>query len=192
VVIGYARVSTQEQNLDRQIDILSDEKCEKIFQEKVSANDKERPELENLLEFSRAGDTVIVTELTRLSRSTKSLLYLIDRFMQKGVNFKSLKESWIDTTSAHGRLVLNIFAGLVQFENDLLRERVKEGLKAAKKRGKPGGRLPKNEKAINFALKLHDSNEYSISEICKMAGLSNGTLYKYLKLRKQEQENKAS
>src|SRR4030042_6904118 len=97
--IGYARVSTENQNLDRQLDQLNDEKCERIYQEKITGNNKERPELEKLLDNLRSGDTVIITELTRLSRSTRDLFQLVDKIEKKGSNIKSLKETWVDTTT---------------------------------------------------------------------------------------------
>lgn len=106
--IGYARVSTLEQNLERQIDQLAKEGCERIYSEKVSGSKNDRPELHRMLDALRPGDTVIVSELTRLSRSQKFLIELVDRFSQTGVNIKSLKEIWLDTTTPHGRLIFSV------------------------------------------------------------------------------------
>lgn len=190
--IGYARVSTKEQNLDRQIDLLTENHCEKIFEEKVSGKDKERPELEKLLEFVRPGDTLIVTELTRLSRSQKDLTHLVDKLDKLEINLKSLKEVWVDTTTAHGKLVFTIFTGLVEFERDLMRERIIDGVKAARKRGIKGGRKPVDADAINTALKLYDSMEYTLPQIAKMTKISIPTIYRYQRVRKMKEENQAS
>ena len=133
--IGYARVSTLEQNLERQIDQLEKEGCERIYSEKISGTKNNRPELHRMLDALRPGDTVIVSELTRLSRSQKFLIELVDRFSQTGVNIKSLKEIWLDTTTPHGRLIFSVFAGLSQFERDSTQLRTLEGLAAARARG---------------------------------------------------------
>lgn len=133
MVIGYARCSTAEQNLDRQLDALNKEGCERIYQEKVSGTKKERPELGKMLDALRAGDTVVICELTRLSRSTKDLFELVERIHGSGANIKSLKEGrWLDTTTSQGRFLFTIFAGVSQFERDLIHERTLEGLAAAR------------------------------------------------------------
>ena len=142
---GYMRVSTADQNLDRQEQQLKEAGCEKIFFEKVTGTKRNRPELNKMLEFLREGDTVIVTDLTRLSRSTKDLIEIAELIGEKGANLKSLKESWLDTTTAHGKLMFTIFSGLAQFERDLISERTKEGLNVAKKRGRHPG-LPSIDK----------------------------------------------
>src|SRR5271157_2601375 len=117
---GYARVSTDQQNLHRQIDILKAEGCEKIFEEKITGTKRERPELTRLLDQLRKGDTIIFNDLTRLSRSVKDLFSLVERIENLGANIKSLKENWIDTTTPQGKLIFTIFAGLSQFERDLI------------------------------------------------------------------------
>ncbi len=184
MLLGYARVSTQEQNLDNQIEQLKKAGCEKIFCEKITGTKKDRPELQKLLEHIRAGDTVIITELTRLSRSTKDLFQLVEIFEKKGANIKSLKESWMDTTTPQGKLMFTIFAGISQFERDLISQRTKEGLSTARARGRKGGRPPKSKKQIEMALKMYDSMDYSISEITGATGISKATLYRYIKKRK--------
>ena len=110
--IGYARVSTEEQNLDRQLDSLKEAGCEKIFQEKITGTKKERPELDKLMEQLRSGDLIIISDLTRLSRSVKDLFSLVDQIEKKGANIKSLKESWMDTSTPQGKLMFTIFAGI--------------------------------------------------------------------------------
>lgn len=178
--IGYARVSTDEQNLYRQIDILKTAGCEKIFEEKVTGLNKERPELMRLLDQLRKGDTVIFNDLTRLSRSVKDLFSLVEQIENLGANIKSLKENWIDTTTPQGKLIFTIFAGLSQFERDLISQRTKEGLTAALARGRKGGRPKMEEKSIILALKMYNSKTYSISEITKATGISKSTLYRNL------------
>lgn len=181
MIIGYARVSTQDQKLDRQLDQLAGYGVEKIFKEKITGTKKERPELDRLLEHIRVGDTIIITELSRLSRSTKDLFKLVESIQSKGADIKSLKETWVDTTSPTGKLMFTIIAGLSQFERDLISQRTKEGLQAARARGRSGGRPSKNEKVIKRALKLYDGREYSIKEITEMTGVSKATLYRYKK-----------
>ena len=141
--IGYARVSTEEQSLNRQIDMLNEVGCEKIFEEKISGIKRERQELMKMLEQLRKGDLIIVADLTRLSRSVKELFQLVEQIEAKGANIKSLKESWMDTSTPQGKLMFTIFAGISQFERDLISQRTIEGLVAARARGKKGGRPPK-------------------------------------------------
>ena len=179
--IGYARVSTEEQSLNRQIDMLNEVGCEKIFEEKISGIKRERQELIKMLEQLRKGDLIIVADLTRLSRSVKELFQLVEQIEAKGANIKSLKESWMDTSTPQGKLMFTIFAGISQFERDLISQRTIEGLVAARARGKKGGRPPKDEKDIKLAKKMYEEKIYSISEITKATGLSKTVLYKYIK-----------
>lgn len=181
MILGYARVSTKDQNLDRQLDQLEAAGCEKVFTEKITGTKKERPELIRLLEQVRPGDTIIISELTRLSRSTKDLFDLVETINEKGADIKSLKETWLDTTTPQGKLMFTLIAGISQFERDLISQRTKEGLEAARARGRKGGRPKKSQKDIKKALKLYDSKEYSIKEIEDMTGISKTTLYRYLK-----------
>lgn len=126
MLIGYKRVSTQNQKLDRQTDILNQYGVERIFEEKETGTKRERPELNRMLDMLREGDVVIVAELTRLSRSTKDLFDIVEIIHSKGAEIKSLKESWLDTTTPQGKLMFTIFAGLSQFERDLIADRTKE------------------------------------------------------------------
>lgn len=178
--IGYARVSTEEQNLDRQIDILKQIDCDRIYEEKVSGIKKERPELNKMLDQIRTGDVIIISDLTRLSRSVKDLFSIVEQIEGKGANIKSIKESWVDTTTAQGKLMFTIFAGISQFERDLISQRTIEGLNAARARGKKGGRPKINYKNIKLAIKMYNSKNYSISEITKATGVSKTTLYRYI------------
>lgn len=179
--IGYARCSTADQNLDWQTDMLKTEGCERIYEEKISGAKAERPELLRMFDALREGDTVIVCELTRLSRSVKDLFSIVDRISSAGANIKSLKEPWLDTTTPHGRLLFSIFAGISQFERELTLERTKDGLAAARARGRVGGRPKKDAAAIKDALAMYDSKRYSVKEIQKRTGVGRTTLYAYLK-----------
>lgn len=174
---GYMRVSTIDQNLDRQEQQLKDAGCEKIFFEKVTGVKRDRPELNHLLEFLRQGDTVVVTDLTRLSRSTKDLIEITELISHKGANLKSLKESWLDTTTAHGKMLFTVFAGIAQFERDLTSERTKEGIIAAKKRGKYPGRPKTDEEKVNYALYLIEQG-MNRTDASEKAGISRMTLYR--------------
>lgn len=178
--IGYARVSTQDQNLNRQLDQLKAAGCERIFQEKITGTKKDRPELERMLDQIRTGDVIIICELTRLSRSTKDLFQLVEQIEKKGANIRSLKETWLDTTTPHGKLMFTIFAGISQFERDLIAQRTREGLDSARARGRKGGRPQKNQKDIDLAVKMYKSKQYSIPEIVKATSVSKTSLYRYI------------
>ena len=186
MIIGYARCSTADQNLDWQIDALKQYGCERIFEEKFTGSTKYRPELSILLRTLREGDTIIICELTRLSRSVKDLFDLVEQIDKVGANIKSLKEPWLDTTTPQGRLLFTIFSGVSQFERELVVERTRAGLEAARARGRKGGR-PKTDKAtIDYAITLYDSEKYPVSQILKTCGISRRTLYKYIALREQK------
>jgi DNA invertase Pin-like site-specific DNA recombinase len=185
VNIGYARVSTEEQNIDRQIYILKQACCDRIYEEKVSGIKKERTELNKILDQIRTGDVIIIADLTRLSRSVKDLFSIVEQIEEKGANIKSIKESWIDTTTAQGKLMFTIFAGISQFERDLISQRTIEGLNAARARGKKGGRPKTNDKNIKLAVKMYNSKNYSITEIRKATGVSKTTLYRYINNNKE-------
>ena len=184
--LGYARCSTLDQNLDWQIDALMKEGCDRIFQEKFTGTRKDRPELLRMMDMLREGDTVIICELTRLSRSVKDLFDLVEQVEKAGANIKSLKEPWLDTTTPQGRLLFTIFSGVSQFERELIRERTMEGLVSARARGRMGGRPGKDKKIVEQALTLYDSKAYSVDEISKTTGISRATLYKYVNLRKEK------
>ena len=175
--IGYARVSTQEQNLDRQIDSLKEAGCERIYSEKVSAVQKERPELSKIFDFIRKGDVIIVCELTRLGRSVKELIEIVEKIHSIGANLVSLQEPWMDTTSVQGNLIFNIFSAFAQFERDLTRQRVLDGLEAARARGRKGGRPTVPEDKAALAIRMHN-NSCPISDIIKATGISKTTIYR--------------
>lgn len=185
--IGYARVSTRDQNLELQIDALKKENCEKIFSEKQSAI-KERPELEKMIGMIRDGDVVIVWKLDRLGRSLKHLIDLVAMFREKGVEFVSLNDN-IDTTTIHGRLIFNIFASFAEFERELISERTRAGLAAAREKGRIGGRKPGLSKsAVNKAhAALHFSTrDMTVSEILEQLDISKSTYYRYLDFAKND------
>jgi len=182
MLVGYARVSGTAQSLDRQVDSLVaagvDER--NIYKEKAAGTKRERHELERMIAELKRDDVCIVAELTRLSRSTKDLFEIAEQIQSKGANLKSLKESWLDTATPQGKLMFTIFAGLSQFERDLISERTKEGLRAAKARGRSGGRPSKrNKKALT--VKLLYEKGVTIAEIVKQTELSRSTVYRILK-----------
>jgi len=180
--IGYARVSTTDQNLDRQLDSLKAAGAERILTEKVSGAKKDRPELQNLLNMAREDDTVIVTELSRLGRNTAHLLSIAEDLKQRGIQLVSLKEG-LDSGTATGQLMFTMFAALAQFERDLSRERAEEGRTAAKARGRSGGRPSILTPAKRKLLKtLSEDKNTPVQEICETLGISRATYYRELNL----------
>ena len=188
MTIGYARVSTSGQNLDGQCDSLRKAGCESIYSEKISGAKVQRPELERMLDTLREGDTVVITELTRLGRSVKELFSIIERVHEAGASIKSLRETWLDTTTPQGNLLFTIFAGLSQFERDLIRQRTKSGLEAARARGRKGGRPKAASDKIDTALKMYDSKLHTIAEITTATGISRATLYRAIDYRRTIKE----
>ena len=184
MTIGYARVSTSGQNLDGQCDCLRQAGCERIYSEKISGAKKLRPELERMLDALRERDTVVITELTRLGRSVKELFAIIERVHEAGASIKSLRETWLDTTTPQGNLLFTIFAGLSQFERDLIRQRTKSGLEAARARERKGGRPKVSSSKLETALKMYDSKLHTIEEITVATGISRSTLYRAIEERK--------
>ncbi|MCW3787657.1 recombinase family protein [Plebeiibacterium sediminum] len=188
--IGYARVSTRDQNLEMQTEALGKAGCEKIFKETKSAV-KERQELESMLAHLREGDVVVVWKLDRLGRSLKHLIDLVSGFREKGIEFISLNDS-IDTTTAQGRLTFNIFASFAEFEREIIRERTLAGLQAARERGRIGGRkkgLSPDAKKTAFACyQLWVDHSRSVSEILKIVNVSKATFYRYIDWVKKEKE----
>ncbi|MBN1181121.1 MAG: recombinase family protein [Bacteroidales bacterium] len=182
--IGYARVSTLEQSLDRQLDNLKAQGCERIYQEKITGTKTQRPELKRMIESLRAGDTLVIESFSRLSRSTKDLLEMVDRLQSMKVNLISLKEQ-LDTTTATGKLMLTMMSGISQFERDIIAERTAEGLRAARARGRLGGRPKANMKAVEQALKMYDSQKFSIREIAESTKLSMATVNRRIAERKE-------
>ncbi len=188
MLIGYARVSTTDQNVSLQIDDLKKVGCEKIFRDKVSGAKADRPGLQNALEFLREGDSLVVWRLDRLGRSLKHLLETVSLLEERGIGFRSLQES-IDTTTSGGRLIFHIFGALAEFERNLIRERTMAGLKAARARGKFGGRPRKlDKKKTELLYRLYDEKKHTIIEICQMMGISKPTLYAYLAGRQKKPE----
>ncbi|WP_039233410.1 recombinase family protein [Clostridium novyi] len=182
MIFGYARVSTEEQNLNRQLDQLKDAGAEEIVQEKITGTKADRPQLNRLLDKLRKGDIILVADLTRLSRSTKDLFRLVELIESKGANIKSLKESWLDTTTPQGKLMFTFTAGIAQFERDLISQRTKEGLAAARARGKVGGRKSKlDDTKKKTVYDLYQQKNLTIKEICEMFDITKPTLYKVVK-----------
>lgn len=181
MIIGYARVSTQDQNPELQVDALEKSGAEQIFQEKFTGTLRERPELSQCLRMLRKGDVLVVWKLDRLARSLKDLVEIVQDLQDRGVGFKSLTES-IDTTSSGGRLVFHIFGALAEFERDLIRERTVAGLQAARARGRKGGRKPamSDADAKKAAAMLLDP-KITKTEIAEHFGVARGTLNASLK-----------
>lgn len=173
--IGYARVSTLEQNLESQIDQLQEHGCEKIYQERTSGGDRERPVLNELLGYLRQGDTLVVVKLDRLSRSLKDLLELTTKIDALGAQFQSLEES-IDTASPHGKLIFHVFGVIAEFERDRIRQRTLEGLAAARVRGRAGGRpLALNKDQRKEVIRMRDEGR-SLSELSRLFAVSRSTI----------------
>ncbi|MFK0380246.1 recombinase family protein [Pandoraea sp. NPDC090278] len=180
MLIGYARISTDDQHLDLQRDALAKAGCERVFEDTASGAKAERTGLTALLATLRRGDTVVIWRLDRLGRSLKDLIYLVERLDAAGAGLRSLQES-IDTASIGGRLVFHLFGVLAEFERNLIRERTQAGLSAARARGHKGGgkkRLdPEHEK---LALQLYHERRHTVEEICRLMGIGKSTLYNYL------------
>lgn len=176
--IGYARVSTTDQNLDLQLTALKEAGCGRIFQEKISGVKKDRIELQRLLEHLRPGDIVVVWKLDRLARSTHHLLELVESIRGAEASFCSLSEPWADTTSHAGKMIMTVFAGIAEFERDLIRERTSAGRVAAKQRGIRFGRPKKmNEEQKLLAKRLLEENK-SVNEIAKTFNVHKATIYR--------------
>jgi DNA invertase Pin-like site-specific DNA recombinase len=181
MLIGYARVSTIDQNLFLQIDALQQVGCEKIFTDQVSGSVKSRPQLELAFSFLREGDTLVVWRLDRLGRSLRHLIELVTKLEEKGIHFRSLTET-MDTTNSGGKLIFHIFAALAEFERNIIIERTKAGLEAARARGRKGGRKPAlSAKQQEVAVKLYHEKDHTAEEICRIMGISKPTLYSYIK-----------
>jgi DNA invertase Pin-like site-specific DNA recombinase len=177
--IGYARVSTDDQNLSLQIDALKKAGCNLIYEEKASGKNTSRVELEHCLKALRPDDTLVVWRLDRLGRSLQDLVKIVNELKQAGIGFESITEK-IDTTSASGTLTFHVFAALSEFERNLIRERTHAGLAAARARGRSGGRKPKlDSKQIKEIKALLRDSSIPVSDIAKRYGISRTTLYKY-------------
>lgn len=183
-IFGYARVSTEQQNLDRQLDALRRYGCDVIYNEKMTGTKRGRPELSKLLDRMTKGDTVVIESLSRLGRSTKDLIELTELFQSKGVHLVSLKES-IDTSTSTGKLLFTLMSAIAQFERDVIADRTREGLRSARARGRAGGRPKANPDAVKKAVKLYNTKQYSIREIEELTGIKKTTLYRRLQEEKQ-------
>ena len=185
-IIGYARVSTTEQNLDLQVDALKKEGCadHDIYIDKDSGAKADRPGLKACLAVLEPGDVLLVWKLDRLGRSMSHLVMLIEGLLEKRVGFRSICDGAINTTTASGELVFNIFSALAQFERRLIQERTRAGLSAARARGRKGGRKalkPSNPKVVT-AQEMYQNKKISIQKICSTLGISRATLYRYVAL----------
>jgi DNA invertase Pin-like site-specific DNA recombinase len=178
--IGYARVSTLDQNLALQQDALKEAGCEKIFIEQMSGAVADRPALRDALEYARSGDTIIVWKLDRLARSMKQLIETIEGLRMRGIGFRSLTEA-LDTTTPQGVLVFHLFSALAEFERALIRERTRAGLRAAKRMGRTGGRPAKLlDDDLDVARTLLANPDITVAEVAERLGVSPATLYRYL------------
>ncbi len=188
MLIGYARVSTQDQTLNLQNDALEKAGCSKIFTDTISGAKTDRVGLEQALGYVRPGDTLVVWRLDRLGRSLKHLIETITALHERGIGFKSITEN-IDTTTSGGKLVFHIFGALAEFERDIIRERTQAGLQAARARGKKGGR-PKalKDKKIAMAQALYNNKTNAIAEICKTLNISRSTLYRYIEIGERQKD----
>lgn len=184
---GYARVSTDQQNLDRQLDALKRYGVDHIYNEKMTGTKRSRPELEKMLDRMTEGDTVVVESLSRLGRSTKDLIDLTETFHQRGVHLISMKES-IDTSSSTGKLLFTLMSAIAQFERDVIADRTREGLASARARGRLGGRPRVPSGDTQKAVKLYGTGLYSIAEIEEMTGVKKSTLYRRLEERKGKED----
>ena len=183
--IGYARVSTIEQNLNLQRDALKAAGCGKIIEDKASGSKVKRDGLERVRELLRPGDVLAVWRLDRLGRSLKHLIELMGELEGQGIGFQSTTEA-IDTTTPGGKLVFHMFAALAEFERNLIRERTHAGLEAARARGRKGGRKPKlDDKKRAMAVELYRKKEHAVGEICQMVGITKPTLYAYVRGAKE-------
>ena len=176
-IFGYARVSKDTQNLDRQLDVLKKYGVDHIYNEKMTGTKKDRPELSKMLDRMTEGDTVVIESLSRLGRSTKDLIELTELFHGKGVNLVSLKEA-IDTNNSTGKLLFTLMSAIAQFERDTIADRTREGLRSARARGRKGGRPKINTDSIKKAVKLYSTRQYSIQEIEELTGVKKSTLYR--------------
>jgi DNA invertase Pin-like site-specific DNA recombinase len=180
MLIGYARVSTDDQNLSLQQDALEKAGCTKIYEDRISGVKAERPGFQKALEIARSGDVLVVWRLDRLGRSLKDLIQTMEMLEARGIELQSLSES-IATTNSGGKLVFHLFGALAEFERNLIRERTQAGLKAARARGRLGGRPKALEPAKRkLVVKLYQEGQHSIDEICRMMGISKPTLYSYV------------
>ena len=189
--IGYARVSTVEQNLDLQRDALARAGCEKIYVDETSGTVAKREGLEKAKDVLREGDVLVVWRLDRLGRSIRDLINWVEYLEDEKIGLQSLQES-IDTTTSSGKLVFHLFAALAEFERNLIRERTNAGLAAARARGRLGGRKKSlNKKERKKVVEMYDRRNHTVQEICKMRGITKPTLYAYIREERAMQKAQA-
>lgn len=187
MIIGYARVSSAEQNEARQVKQLKEAGCAVIYTEKVSGATLDRPELQKMLDSLIPGDTVIISDLTRISRSTRNLFELVETIKNKGACLKSIKDAWLDTTTdnPYSAFLLTVMAGVAQLERDLIRQRQAEGIALAKEAGKYKGRPRKysnTHPGMVHAIELYRAGKHTVKEICAITKVSRSALYRQLNL----------
>jgi len=190
LIFGYARVSTQDQNLYLQLDALhkANVEDENLYTDKLSGKTLDRPRFNDLMKVLRKGDVLIVYKMDRISRSLKDLISIIEELKKRGIEFMSLHEQ-IDTTSSVGRLTFHIFGALAEFERSLISDRTKEGLQAARARGRVGGRPKHDPNKVRLALSMYKDGKYSIGDICAASGFGKTALYRYIKQEKAAVES---
>ncbi|MDR1926305.1 MAG: recombinase family protein [Endomicrobium sp.] len=186
MLVGYSRVSTNDQSLDSQIDQLKKVGCERIFTDIVSGSKSERKNLTEMLDFVREGDTIVVCRLDRLGRGLKDLIDIITFLEKREINFKSISES-MDTSTSTGKLLFHVAGAFAEFERNIIRERTNAGLASARARGRVGGRPKKmNVEQIQALKNMHQDKNISIKVITDTFGISMATMYNYLKKEKEK------
>lgn len=188
--VGYARVSSISQNLDSQLDALKSAECAKIFSDKISGLSKDRPGWDKLMEYFRSGDTLVITELSRMTRSLLHLLEVVRELEGKKVSIVSLREN-IDTTTATGRCFLSIMGAVAQMERELRAERAAAGRASAKARGKTGGRPRTDPEKLEQARILYENSEKTAAEVCEAVGIGRRTLFAYLATKREGTEGQS-
>ncbi len=180
MLVGYARVSTQDQDVALQIDALNEVDCERIFEEKASGAQRDRPQLKEAVAYMRPGDTLVVWKLDRLARSLKQLIETVEGLEEKGIGFRSLTEA-IDTTTSGGKLIFHIFAALAEFERSIIHERTMAGLTSARARGRLGGRPPAlSSDDVAAAKAMLGDPEITVAEVARRLNVAESTLYRHL------------
>lgn len=182
MIIGYARISTPEQNIKTQIDLLQEQGCEQIYRDVASGVREDRQGLKEMLSFLREGDIVIVYKLDRIFRSLKNMIELVEVFNQKKVLFKSITEPAFDTTTANGKFLIQIFGAVAEFERNLIKERTKAGIEGARRRkkllGRPKGSKKETIEKYQYAMHLYENKNIPIDKACKQAGIAKTTFYR--------------
>jgi DNA invertase Pin-like site-specific DNA recombinase len=188
MIIGYVRVSSAEQNEARQLKQLKEAACDTIYMEKVSGATLDRPELQKMLDNLNPGDTVVISDLTRISRSTRDLFELVETIKSKGACLKSIKDTWLDTTTdnPYSAFLFTVIAGVAQLERDLIKQRQREGIAIAKENGKYKGRTRKyidTHPGMNHAIELYETGKYTVKAICDITKVSRSALYREINTR---------